>query len=85
MAKIELYTGALCPYCSMARKLLKKKGVDFQEVDVTFKPKLRKEMSARAGRSSVPQIWIDDQHVGGCDELYALDNSGELDKLLAQG
>lgn len=69
----------------MARKLLKKKGVDFQEVDVTFKPKLRKEMSARAGRSSVPQIWIDDQHVGGCDELYALDNSGELDKLLAQG
>ena len=84
MAKVELYTGALCPYCSSAKKLLKNKGVEFQEIDVTFKPRLRKEMTARSGRSSVPQIWINGQHVGGCDDLYALERSGELDNLLAQ-
>ena len=84
MAKIQVYTGALCPYCSSAKKLLKSKGVEFEEIDVTFKPSLRKEMAARAGRSSVPQIWINGQHVGGCDELYALERSGELDGMLAQ-
>ena len=85
MSKIEVYTGALCPFCSRVKKLLKNKGVDFREIDVTFKPKLRAEMAARAGKSSVPQIWINDRHVGGCDELYALEQSGELDGLIAQG
>ena len=85
MTKIDLYTGALCPFCSMAKKLLKSKGVEFNEIDVTFKPKLRAEMAAKAGKSSVPQIWINDEHVGGCDELYALERSGQLDGLIAQG
>jgi glutaredoxin 3 len=85
MPKIELFTGALCPFCYGAKKLLKSKGVEFDEIDVTFKPKKRAAMAARAGKTSVPQIWIDDHHVGGYDELCALDQSGQLDGLLAQG
>lgn len=84
MAKVEVFTGALCPYCFSAKKLLKSKGVEFEEIDVTFKPGLRKEMAARAGSTSVPQIWINGNHVGGCDELHALERKGELDALLAQ-
>lgn len=83
MPKVEVYTGALCPYCHSAKKLLKQKGVAFTEIDVTFKPRLRSQMAERAGRTSVPQIWINGQHVGGSDELYALERDGKLDAMLA--
>lgn len=84
MAKIIVYTTRFCPYCHMAKELLRKKGViAFEEIDVSQR-ELRAEMSARAGgRHTVPQIWIGDQHVGGCDDLYTLDREGKLDLLLA--
>jgi glutaredoxin 3 len=82
MQKVTIYTTGLCPYCHMAKKLLKNKGVSFDEIDVTFDPGKRADMAKRAGRRSVPQIWIGETHVGGCDELYALDQDGRLDRLL---
>ena len=83
MAQVEIYTGMMCGYCSAAKRLLKKKGVEFTETDVTWKPGKRAEMMQRArGKRSVPQIFIDDVHVGGCDELYALDAAGKLDAKL---
>lgn len=85
MAKVEIYTGMLCPYCARALSLLKRKGADFTEIDVTFRPNLRRAMAERAGATSVPQIWIDGRHIGGCNELHALDAAGELDPMLAQG
>ena len=85
MATVEIYTTLMCPFCSRALSLLRQKGVDYKEVDVTFRPKLRRAMAERAGARSVPQIWIDDRHIGGCDELHALDAAGELDPMLAQG
>lgn len=84
MAKIEIYTTSTCPYCHAAKKLLGRKGVDFSEINVTGDPVARSSMSSRAnGRTSVPQIFIDGRHVGGCDDLYALEEAGELDPLLA--
>ena len=84
MSKITIYTTIFCPYCVMAKQLLKRKGVTFEEIDVTGKPALRQEMAAKAGgRSTVPQIWIGRTHVGGCDDLYALDRTGQLDRMLA--
>ncbi|RTL94452.1 glutaredoxin 3 [Ancylobacter rudongensis] len=84
MAKIEIYTTSTCPYCHAAKKLLGRKGVDFSEINVTGDPVARSSMSSRAnGRTSVPQIFIDGRHVGGCDDLYALEEAGELDALLA--
>lgn len=85
MADVEIYTAMMCPFCARAVGLLKKKGVDYKEVDVTFSPKKRKAMAERAGQSSVPQIWINGEHVGGSDELQALESTGKLDGLLAQG
>ncbi len=85
MAAVEIYTTLMCPFCSRALSLLKGKGVDYTEVDVTFRPKLRRAMAKRAGARSVPQIWIDGRHIGGCDELHALDAAGKLDPMLAQG
>jgi glutaredoxin 3 len=82
MSKVEIFTSLMCPYCSSAKSLLKQKGVDFKEVDVTFSPGKRRDMAQRAGRTSVPQIWIGGEHVGGCDELQALDASGKLDPML---
>jgi glutaredoxin 3 len=84
MAKIILYTTRFCPYCHMAKELLRKKGVTaIEEIDVGQR-ELRAQMSAKAGgRYTVPQIWIGDRHVGGCDDLYALDREGKLDLLLA--
>ena len=84
MEPISIYTAALCPYCSMAKALLVKKGMAFTEIDVTYAPELRAAMQAKSGRTSVPQIWIGGRHVGGCDDLYALDRSGELDPLIAR-
>jgi glutaredoxin 3 len=84
MDSITIYTTSSCPYCHAAKDLLKKKGVTFTEIDVTGKPDQRRAMSARAqGRTSVPQIFIRERHVGGCDDLYDLDRAGQLDPLLA--
>ena len=82
MAKVVMYSTKFCPYCVRARILLEKKGVDYTDIRVDKEPELRQEMTKKAGRSSVPQIWIDDYHVGGCDELYALEHQGELDSRL---
>ncbi|PZQ85674.1 MAG: glutaredoxin 3 [Ancylobacter novellus] len=84
MSQIEIYTTHTCPYCHAAKDLLKRKGVTFSEINVTGDPQARSAMSLRAnGRTSVPQIFIDGRHVGGCDDLYALEEAGELDGLLA--
>ena len=84
MPAVELYTTPYCPYCIAAKELLRRKGVDFKDIDVAGKPALRAEMMARAGgRHTVPQIFIGTTHVGGCDDLYALDDAGKLDPLLA--
>jgi glutaredoxin 3 len=83
MAPITIYTTGWCPYCSAAKDLLRQKGVDFTEVDVEKTPAARAEMVGKAGgRSTVPQIFIGSRHVGGCDDLYALEERGELDVLL---
>ena len=85
MAHVEIYTTMLCPYCWRAKKLLEDRGAALQEVDVMCDGNLRNEMRTRAGgRTSVPQIFINGQHVGGCDELYALDKAGKLKPLLEQ-
>jgi len=83
LAKVEIYTTPFCPYCHRAKRLLEGKGVRFTEIDVMFTPGKRREMTERAhGDRKVPQIFIDGRHVGGCDELCALDSRGELDSLL---
>jgi glutaredoxin 3 len=83
MAKVTIYTTSICPYCQMAKQLLSRKGVAFEEIDVAGKPALRAELQVKSGgRNTVPQIWIGERHVGGCDDLYELDRAGELDALL---
>ncbi len=85
MAQVEIYTTMLCPYCWRAKKLLEERGARVKEVDVMADGKLRAEMRERAGgRTSVPQIFINGRHVGGCDDLYALDQAGKLEPLLAE-
>lgn len=85
MAKIDIYTVRYCPYCQDAKELLSRKGVSYHEIDVTGKRDVRKEMIQRAkGRSTYPQIFIGATHVGGCDDLYDLEESGRLDSLLAE-
>ena len=84
MAKVVIYSSDYCPFCMRAKQLLASKGVDFQEICVDGEPAVRAEMTRLAGgRTSVPQIWIGDTHVGGCDELYACARAGQLDELLA--
>jgi glutaredoxin 3 len=84
MPKIEMYTKQFCPFCSRAKKLLGEKGVAFEEIDITMGGPKRKEMLERApGHTTVPSIFIDGRHVGGSDDLAALNASGELDTLLA--
>ncbi|TLX64901.1 glutaredoxin 3 [Stutzerimonas nosocomialis] len=83
MSHVVIYTTAWCPYCLRAKSLLDKKGVDYQEIPVDGRSDLRAEMARKAGRTSVPQIWIGEQHIGGCDDLFALDRAGRLDPLLA--
>lgn len=84
MAQVTIYTTSFCPYCHMAKDLLHKKGAAYEEIDVNTRAGLRDEMRAKAGgRNTVPQIWIGERHVGGCDDLYALDRTGGLDPLLA--
>lgn len=81
-AKVIMYSSDWCPYCARARRLLEDKGIDFEEIDVDVMPGARQEMEARSGRGTVPQIFIGASHVGGCEELYALDAAGRLDSLL---
>ena len=79
---VVVYLAGWCPYCQRARSLLSKKGVQVREIDVDDDPQLREEMIARSGRRTVPQIFIGEKHVGGCDDLFALDARGELDRLI---
>ena len=85
MAEVELYTTMWCPYCTRARSLLEKKGVRFTDIDINEEPDRRAEMIRRAGgRRTVPQIFINGEHIGGSDELVALDRAGRLDEKLGQ-
>ena len=83
MAKIEIYTSPFCGYCARAKALLDSKGVAYDEMDVMMDDKKRAEMRERTNRTSVPQIFINGQHIGGSDELAALNSAGKLDPLLA--
>ncbi|MCM2397771.1 glutaredoxin 3 [Rhizobium sp. S95] len=84
MASVTIYTRQFCGYCARAKSLLESKGVAYLEHDATDKPELRQEMISRSnGRMTFPQIFVGDVHVGGCDDLYALDRDGKLDPLLA--
>ena len=85
MADIEIYSSPICGFCYRAKSLLNQKGTPFTEIDVLMDSGRKKEMMNRAGgRHTVPQIFINDMHVGGCDELYALDRAGDLDRLLSE-
>jgi glutaredoxin 3 len=84
MQRVRIYTTPICPYCTRAKALLKKKGAVVEEVDVFMNCDARAEMEAKArGRKTVPQIFVGETHVGGCDDLYALESQGKLDPLLA--
>ena len=82
MPAVVVYSSVWCPYCIRAKQLLNNKGVAFEEISVDGQPQVRAEMVRKAGRTSVPQIWIGEQHVGGCDDLFALERAGKLDALL---
>ena len=82
--KVQIYATNWCPYCSRARQLLVSKGVEVEEIDVEALPAAREEMVARSGRRTVPQIFINQTHVGGCDDLLALNDAGGLDPLLQE-
>lgn len=85
MSRVLIYGTASCPYCRSAERLFERKGVrDLERVRVDLQPGRRAEMMRKSGRRTVPQIWINGVHVGGCDELYALEDAGELDDLLAR-
>jgi glutaredoxin 3 len=85
MAQVEMYATMFCPYCSRARALLERKGVAVGEIDIIEQPNRRDEMIRRAGgRTTVPQIFIDGEHIGGCDDLVALDRAGGLDEKLGK-
>lgn len=86
MARVEIYTKFMCPYCARAKKLLESKGVDYEETEISMGGAKREEMIQRAGgRTTVPQIFIDGSHVGGSDDLAELERSGRLDPLLQAG
>lgn len=83
MTEVIIYTRQLCGFCSAAKSLLERKGADYTEHDATFAPALKAEMMEKSGgRATFPQIFIDGQHVGGCDDLYALEDAGKLDPML---
>ncbi|MGA2707883.1 MAG: glutaredoxin 3 [Steroidobacteraceae bacterium] len=79
---ITIYAAGWCPYCQRAKNLLVQKNLGFIEINVEDDPKFRDEMVKRSGRRSIPQIFIGERHIGGCDDLFALDRSGELDRLI---
>lgn len=82
MSRIEIYTKNYCPYCSRAKELLQIKGAEFIEYDITDDPAKEREMRARSQRQTVPEIFVDDRLIGGCSDLFELDERGELDRLL---
>ena len=84
MANVTIYSSNYCPFCTRAKQLLSSKGIDFKEMRVDGAPKLRAEMTKKSGRTSVPQIWIGEKHVGGCDDLFDLEHNKKLDALLAK-
>ncbi len=83
--KVVMYATSWCPYCASARELLEGKGVEVEQIDIEVAPAARVEMMSRCGRRTVPQIFIGETHVGGCDDLHDLDAGGGLDKLLQTG
>lgn len=84
MVRVEIYSKSTCGFCFRAKKLLESKGVEYQEHELSWGSPLREEMIQRSGgRTTVPQIFIDGRHIGGCDDLYALDRTGKLEQLLA--
>lgn len=83
MASVTIYTRKYCEYCARAKALLTSKGVDFTEIDATGNAELRQEMIDKSGRNTFPQIFIGGAHVGGCDDLHAMDRAGKLDPMLA--
>jgi glutaredoxin 3 len=83
MAKVTIYTRPFCGYCARALKLLNDKDADFTEIEAGMDPSLRKEMMDRSGRTTFPQIFVGEQHIGGCDDMMALEREGKLDALLA--
>lgn len=83
MAKVTIYTRPFCGYCARALSLLETKGADFEEIEAGMDPALRKEMMDRSGRTTFPQIFVGQQHIGGCDDMLALDRAGKLDPMLA--
>lgn len=83
LPKVVIYTKPFCPYCIRAEALLVRKGVDYEEIVASMDPEKREEMRRRSGRMTYPQIFIGDRHVGGCDDLHALEAAGKLDALLA--
>jgi glutaredoxin 3 len=85
MVPVTIYTRDGCGYCDRARGLLNRKNVAFNEINAGYSPELKSEMVAKSGRSTFPQIFVGDIHVGGCDDLHALENAGRLDPLLATG
>tara|TARA_R110002073_G_scaffold11861_1_gene53361 strand:- start:148100 stop:148360 length:261 start_codon:yes stop_codon:yes gene_type:complete len=82
MADVLMYSAAWCGFCSRAKRLLTDKGVAFVNIDLDAEPARRAEMMQKSGQRTVPQIWINDEHIGGCDELYELERNGSLDKKL---
>ncbi len=84
-SKVLMYTTAVCPYCQMAERLLRAKGVDVEKVRVDLEPQRRLEMMEKTGRRTVPQIYVGETHVGGYDDLAALERAGKLDPLLQSG
>ena len=84
MRRIKIYTTPICPYCVRAKALLKRKGANFDEIDVLMDRRARAEMEKKSGRRTVPQIFIGERHVGGSDDLHALDRAGALDPLLGK-
>ncbi|CAN7268672.1 glutaredoxin 3 [Phenylobacterium sp. LjRoot219] len=84
MPQVTIYTKPYCPYCVRALALLEEKGVEFTEIEAGFDPEKKQEMMRRSGRMTFPQIFIGDQHIGGCDDMMALEREGKLDPLLQQ-
>ena len=84
MARVEIYTAMACPFCTRAIKLLSTKKIDFEQIDVTFSAATRQVMTSRAnGQTSVPQVFINENHLGGCDDLFRFDQTGHLDKIIS--